>query len=164
MRLFILRHGIAEEHGAGKSDELRRLTSKGKNELKLSFKGLKKLVESFNMVLTSPLIRAKETAEILCEEFNCSKVLKEFDLLAEYGVELKILKMLSEKNNIENICLVGHQPMIGELIMFLISGKATDSIPLKKGGVACLDLFLPAKAGEVQLKWLLTPKQMQLIS
>ena len=153
MDLFIIRHAVAVDEG---DDSQRPLADKGKKKMRQIAKGLRSLGVDFDLILSSPYIRAKETAEILADVFKIKKI--EFsDNLIPMGDPDLLIAEINEKYNAASIALVGHEPHLTALISLLVSEKAGVDITLKKGGVCRLsadDLHHTRKAA---LEWLLTP-------
>jgi phosphohistidine phosphatase len=165
MELFLLRHGIAVERGDldYKNDAERPLTAKGRRELRRVAAAMRKMKLSFDLMLSSPLVRAKQTAEIVAMELKLQKLLKFSDTL-KHGNNAKTL--IGGLNHLkpapEKILLVGHEPDLGELISLLVSGKPDANFALKKGGLAKLEIVKKLSAGRcATLVWLLTPKLME---
>jgi len=167
MNLYLLRHGIAaaaDEPGI-ESDHERPLTPKGIKRMRKAAKGLRRLAIPFDVVLTSPLIRASQTAEIVAEELGLQTELQKISGLAPESSVDNLLFGLTRFQNPEHLLLVGHQPLLGETAVFLLRGKEKShlDIPLKKGGICRIeiDALPPTKPGT--LHWLLVPKQLRLL-
>jgi phosphohistidine phosphatase len=164
MELFILRHGIAVERGTSgyKNDFDRPLTPKGKRQLRQSCGALRKMKLKFDLILSSPLVRARETAEIVATELKSKKRLRFSEHLRPGGSFHKlILDVCQSKPAPENVLLVGHEPDLSELISLLVSGKSHGGFALKKGGLAKLEVE-HLRAGQcATLAWLLTPKLLK---
>ena len=164
MEVYFIRHGIAAERGTYVDDEQRPLIDKGKVKTakvaqKLSATGLK-----FDLILTSPLVRASQTAEIL-KQAGLSKAVETFAPLKPDGEIPRWLEWL-ESYRLENpqakIALVGHQPDLGEWIEMLIWGNVKNQLVVKKAGVIGLeipDLGTPVSRSTLFLltspKWIL---------
>lgn len=164
LELYLLRHGIAVERGDldYKNDADRPLTAKGIRELRRTAAALRKMKLRFDVVLSSPILRAKQTAEVVAAELKLKKRLAFSDNL-KHGADVKTL--VNELNRLEpapeNILLVGHEPDMGELISFFVTGEPDAGFALKKGGVAKLEITNRLRAGRcATLVWLLTPKLM----
>ncbi len=166
MNLFILRHGLAVEHGTpGYADDASRpLTVEGKAKLREIARGMEKLGLDFDVILSSPYKRARQTAKITAEELDLEKKLAFSEALIPDGSERELISQINQpKHRSENILLVGHEPYLSELISLLVSGGRDASVELKKGGLAKLSMQ-SLKCGRcASLEWLLTPKQMAMI-
>ncbi|SRR6266404_2573686 len=166
MNLFILRHGLAVEHGApGCSDDASRpLTAEGKSKLREIAHAMEKLDLGLDLILSSPFKRARQTAEITAEELDLVKKLELSDALTPHGTAKDLIRIINQlKPPPENILLVGHEPYLSNLISLLVSGGRDFSVVLKKGGLAKLSLENLRHGRCASLEWLLTPKQMTLI-
>jgi phosphohistidine phosphatase len=158
-RLYLLRHGIAEPHGTpGVAEADRPLTSKGEERLVQIARGLQRLTIEPDRIVTSPLVRARRTAEIVAEVLGFDDRLEIAEILSPgYDAE-EIREWLREREE-SSLMMVGHNPNLTELLGVLI-GVAGQVLPfdLKKGGVASL------RSGESdfhELKWLATPKLLR---
>ena len=165
MNLYILRHGIAVEHGAPgyENDDERPLTSKGESKVRMIAKAMKALEISFDIILSSPLVRARETAEIVAEALKAKKRLELTDTLAPQETSKPLIDHLNEQGEVDDVLLVGHEPFLSRLISLLISGNSHGSVLLKKGGFCKLSAAELKHGQCATLEWLLTPKQMALI-
>jgi len=166
MNLFLLRHGIAVERDefASANDELRPLTPKGQRELRQSVAALRAMELQFDVILSSPLLRARQTAEIVAAELKLKKRLVFAAELKPGGSAKKLVQKINAlKTRPKNILLVGHEPDFSQLILLLVTGQTGAGFALKKGGLAKLELE-KFRAGQcATLAWLLTPKQMKLM-
>ena len=168
MELFVIRHAIAEPLGKQNefSDEKRALTAEGKNRMREVAKGLVKLGVEVDLILTSPLVRAVETAEIVGTAAGLTK--KEIVQSGNLGPGASAEKLFAEIKGlagVEAIALIGHQPDLGGLISRIIQTKSSElSIQLKKGSVCCLNVTetVPTLRGE--MVWLLTPRQLRHVA
>lgn len=164
MNLFLLRHGIAVERGdsAFPEDALRPLTPKGRRQLRKVAAAIRSMELRFDVVWSSPLVRAWQTAEIVAKELKLKRSPVAADELKPGGdVKRLIQKMAALRSPPENVLLVGHEPDLGELISLLVSGHAAAGFALKKGGLAKLEVA-KLRAGQcATLSWLLTPGQMK---
>ena len=126
MELYLLRHGFAVERGTrGFEDDFTRpLTTKGRRQLRTTAAAMKKLGRNFDLILSSPLVRAKQTAEIVAAELKLKKRLKYSNALAPGGVAAVLLRQLGRvKPAPEKILLVGHEPDLSRLISVLVTGS-----------------------------------------
>ncbi len=165
MQLYLIRHAIAVDRGAAGvvDDRSRELTIDGIRKMRRVAAGLSKLIEELDEVWTSPLVRARQTAEIVCEEFGLRRPPQTVPALEPGGKPQDIVARLVKHAGREGIALVGHEPDLGELATFLIAGTRRSGIRFKKGGVACIEIsdFHAPVRGE--LCWLLTPGQLRAI-
>jgi phosphohistidine phosphatase len=166
VNLYFLRHGIAEERDEFDyaQDAARILTPKGKKQLRTVAAALRAMELRFDMILSSPLLRARQTAEIIAAELKLKKRLALADELKPGGAAKKLVQKIGGlKPSPENVLLVGHEPDFSELISLLVTGHAGAGFALKKGGLAKLEIE-KLRAGKcATLAWLLTPAQMKLM-
>jgi phosphohistidine phosphatase len=153
-RAYLVRHGKAEDYGPSGSDADRRLTSDGRQELAAIAKYFLRLEDKVGIVLTSPLRRAVETAEVLAEILD---VKVEVASELEPPVSPKALLARIRKRPEARVMLVGHQPGLGQAIARWLEARP-DSIPLKKAGIARLDVPDEGEGGPIELTWLATPE------
>ncbi|QLE43902.1 phosphohistidine phosphatase SixA [Nostoc sp. C052] len=163
MELYLIRHGIAEEQGLGIKDEDRSLTKEGRQKTDKVAQKLVKLGLNFDLILTSPLVRARQTAEILIAE-KLSSQLEESSHLAPDGQISSWLKdWLEPKKYSQNtqLALVGHEPNLSNWAEILLWGEAKASLVLKKAGM--IGIKLPetgSPLGRSQMFWLTPPKYL----
>jgi len=166
MNLFILRHGLATDPvGAGaKSDSARTLTAEGRRKIRRIAKAMRAMELSFDLVLTSPYARARETAEIVAERLELMKELECNDHLIPGGSARKLIESINDlKSTPRSLLLVGHEPALSQLIALLTSNDGGLSLNLKKGGLAMLSVGVLRYGKCAALEWLLTPGQMRLM-
>src|SRR5258708_861307 len=167
MNLYILRHGLAVEHGAPgyAKDSDRPLTPKGERKMWKIAEAIEAMKISFDLILSSPYVRTRQTAEIVAEAFNARQKLEFHDSLIPHGSSKKLIDFLNGlKPEPESVCLVGHEPYLSELISLLVSGGSNLSVTMKKGGLCKLTVESLKHGRCAALEWLLTPKQMGLMA
>lgn len=163
MELYIIRHGKAEEFSKNISnDAKRRLTEVGILEIEYISKALKNFNIQIDYLVSSPLVRAKETAEIIAKQLlvKKNKIIIWDELKPESNV-LDIHKKLLTLNPDAKILLVGHEPHLTNLISSIIS-KCNVAINLKKGGFVYLNATSSKSRIVGTLRSILTPKQLKL--
>ena len=155
--LYLIRHGVAEARGDAWPDDTRRpLTEEGISRLKKGARGLVRLGLEFDVVLTSPLVRARQTAEVFATAFNTRSPLVVIDSLAPEGGVQAVMNDLEQHARRARIALVGHEPGIGELAARLLGSRRP--LEFKKGTVCRIDIESIPPAGPGTLRWFLTPK------
>jgi phosphohistidine phosphatase len=167
MNIYLLRHGIAVERGSPEfeNDSERPLTREGKKQLRKTSRALKRMNLDFDLILSSPFARAKQTAETVAGELKLKRRLKFSDELQPDGNAKKLIQQLNElKPPPENLLLVGHEPYLSSLISLLISGDENVAMDFKKGGLCKLEIEKLRFTSCATLAWLLTPKQMKLMA
>jgi phosphohistidine phosphatase len=142
MRLYIVRHGIAVPHGApGIEDDDRALTEEGIKKMQEAAAGLRILDYIPEVILSSPLPRASQTAEILLEAFGKGIELKIVPYLAPSGNRQELYRDISlYAKKLASLMIVGHQPSLGEIAGEIAWGSREHYIELKKGGTCAIDL------------------------
>ena len=159
--LYILRHGIAVEPGTpGIPDDERPLTSKGRRRMRRIARGLCRLELRIDRIVTSPMPRARATAEIIAEELDAEDLVETADVLRAGSDAQAIQNWLRERTE-ERLMIVGHNPGLTDLITLLILGGGAGLRPqvceLKKGGIAALRPPT-ASADRFDLIWAATPR------
>lgn len=162
MRLHLIRHGKAEDEGPDGSDASRRLTEQGRAEWARAAEGLARLDVRPDVILTSPLPRARETAEILARALGgpAPTLWTEAAPGGPYD-EAGLLGQLARHG--DEVVLVGHEPTLGLLVSIATFGHATAATPLKKGGVACIHFVGAPAPGQGRLVWFLPPRLLRQI-
>jgi phosphohistidine phosphatase len=166
MELYFLRHGIAVERGTEgfEDDTLRPLTPKGERRMRRIAEAMKKLDLSFDLLLSSRLVRARQTAELVAKTLKASDRLKFSSHLAPEGNSEDLvhdLKHLFQRP--KSVLLVGHEPYLSDLMATLLTGRSTLNVNFKKGGLCLLTVDALHHGPCAILEWLLTPRQMSLI-
>jgi phosphohistidine phosphatase len=164
--LYVLRHAEAEEKGPKweKRDDERPLTEEGTKRFGEAVQGLKRLDVEFDLVLSSPLVRARQTAEILLSGFKGKHNLEFSDQLSPAGNPRELIEHIRRHRMQHSIVLVGHEPYLGELVGELIGGESGCELSLKKGGICKLESEKLEYGRCATLKWLLTQKQLRLLA
>ena len=162
MELLIIRHAIAFERDRHRwaDDGARPLSPAGVRRSRKAAAGLKELCKVPDSLLTSPLIRARETAKILTEVAGWPR--------AEIASELKpgagaaaVLTLLG-KDRSRRIAIVGHQPDLSALLTAcLLKGDSDLPIEIKKNAAVCLRFRGRARSGDAALEWLATPRMLR---
>jgi phosphohistidine phosphatase len=165
MNLYLLRHGIAAERTALTPEPDRPLTPEGEHKLERAAKAMQGLELTFDLILSSPYVRARQTAEIVAEAFDAGKRLHFSDALAPAGNHKELIAGINQFTPPpENVLLVGHEPSLSELISLLLSGSPSLSIVMKKGGLCKLTVQSLKPGRCAMLEWLLTGKQLGRIT
>ena len=160
-----MRHAIAFERDPKRwpDDRIRPLTPEGISRARQAAKGLKRLFDRPQSLLTSPLTRAKQTAEILTGFAGWPSALECAALSPGESPEAALEALRAQRH--KTIALVGHQPSLGELMAACIPGHAlARSFELRKFGVALLSFDGVPRAGQATLRWLLSPKLLRALS
>lgn len=164
MEIYILRHAIAETapNPPSGGDSKRRLTAEGADKMRRAARGMKALDLAFDLIISSPYPRAKETAEIVAEVLPAGKRVEVSALLQPEGDLKEFIGELKRKHgDKEQVLIVGHEPGLSRLISVLTSGHARTSIELKKGALCKLTVATLEYDRCATLEWLLTSRQMR---
>jgi len=163
MDLYLLRHAIAFERGKEwpGHDADRPLTKEGAKKMRRIAKAMRDLDLSFDLILSSPFRRAKETAEIVAGSFDCANRLKFSSHLKVGGSPVALMKeIIAHHGKLGSILLVGHEPYLSSLISVLVSGKENLSITMKKGGLCKLTVESLHHGRCATLEWIIGPAQI----
>jgi phosphohistidine phosphatase len=164
MDLYILRHAIAEDRdkSSGKPDSQRRLTPEGVEKMRRVAEGMKSLGLEFDLILSSPFLRAKETAEIVADVLALGRRLEMSADLSTSGNPKNLIESLNGPYaDRKSVVLVGHEPYLSSFISLLLSGGTNIAINFKKGGLCKLTVEHLKYGRCAALEWLLTPKQLR---
>ena len=161
IELYLVRHAIAEERGPKfPDDKLRPLTADGARRFATSARGPAKVGAAIDLVLTSPLVRARETATLLCANLKPKPSLEELDALAPGGRHNAIVEAITRHaRRHRRLAIVGHEPDLGELAARLLGARG--SLEFKKGAIALIDLDGATPGGPGTLRWLLPPRVLR---
>jgi len=160
--LYLVRHGLAEERGAKWPDDAKRpLSADGMSRMKKSARGLDRIDVKFDVILTSPLVRARQTADILSAEMDGHPAIVNVESLAPGAKADALIADLEKHTRKTRIALVGHEPGIGELAARLVGSR--HPIEIKKGAVLRIDIDQIPPAGPGDLRWMLPPKIMRAL-
>ena len=161
--LYIMRHGIAVSRAAiGIGDDAKRpLTPDGKKKMQEIAEGLAKLGVEIDWIVTSPLVRAAETAGIVADSREGNVPMDFCDALRPGGSAEVLIAFLAKHPHRKRVMVVGHEPELSELAARLIGAGRNVRLAFKKGGCCLIrfDEFPPKSPGE--LVWWLTPRAMR---
>ena len=164
IELYLVRHAIAAERGPKYPDDrLRPLTPDGEKRFAESVKGLVAMNVVIDFVLTSPLVRARETAQILAAGLKPKPAIAEIEALAPGGrheAMVEAIKTHAKRNR--RLALVGHEPDLGELAARLLGARG--NVEFKKGGVCLIDVDAATPGGPGTLRWMLPPKALRALA
>jgi phosphohistidine phosphatase len=160
MTLYILRHGIAVDRTSfSGTDADRSLTAAGRRKMHRIARGMKTLGITVDLVLSSPLARARETATIMAAELGCSGRLR-FSPHLKTGGDTAALIADIARRGAEAVVLVGHEPQVSALVSILVSGGQRVELKFKKGGLCRLSINAIRYGRCAVLDWFLTPSQL----
>jgi phosphohistidine phosphatase len=164
MEVIFFRHGIAVDQEQWKGDDDDRpLTKAGAGSTKLAAKGLCTLKVRPDVFLSSPLLRARQTAELVHEALGAKSKIEVVDDLSPNAPPERLLTRLAQFSDDSVVLCVGHEPHLSTTISASISGKTSASIAMKKAA-ACAVLFADEpQPGAGKLIWLIPPKALRLL-
>jgi phosphohistidine phosphatase len=162
LELYLIRHGVAAERGKDWPDDSKRpLTPEGIARLRKEARGLNEIGVGFDQIVTSPLVRTRQTAEVFAEELKSKPPIVTSDALAPAGSPALAIQEITKHVRKARVALVGHEPNLGELAGLLIGARTP--LEFKKGGIARIDFdALPPKGAGI-LRWFLTPKMLRAL-
>lgn len=164
MDLLIVRHGPAgtrEDFATtGQSDDLRPLTPAGVRQFTKATRGLGRIIEHVDVLATSPLVRARQTADILAAHFGVP--VGETDVLQPDAPYTKFASWIKKSAHADRVVIVGHEPHLSGLAAWLI-GDTAARLELKKGGVCLVRFDRLAQRGAGTLRWLMPPDILRLL-
>jgi len=159
VELLLVRHAIAEDRevfaATGRDDAQRPLTAEGIRKMKRTARGLHEVVPSIDLLVSSPFIRANETAEIIRREYDLDRVETAREL--EPGTSLPDVATWLGQLDQQVVAIVGHEPQLGRLVTYLITGSERSGVELKKGGACLIEFEGEPSAGRGRLRWAIPP-------
>lgn len=168
MKLLIVRHGISEDRAefarVSDDDGLRPLTGRGRRRMKRGAAGLASLVPAIDLLATSPLLRAVQTASIVARHVAVGEVEVHEHLVPDQTPAATLEWLRSRARGVKLIALVGHEPHLGRLVGWLACGRDRAPLSLKKGAACLLDLPRAARPGQGVLLWSLAPSQLRRLT
>jgi phosphohistidine phosphatase len=166
MHLYLIRHGdaIDHRHPSVTSDAMRALTDLGHDEVALAARLLGRLNVQPDLVLSSPLVRAMQTAEIIAEALMAAPLVTISNELAPGGSPAGVLHDLLQHLRTGSVVLAGHNPGIGQLAGFLCWGQTETAVPFRTATVCRIDLpDTHPEPGTGDLRWLVPPRSARLL-
>jgi phosphohistidine phosphatase len=163
MYLLLIRHAISEDRvefaRSGKSDHYRPLTRKGRRRMTLGAAGLRSIVPDIDVLASSPLSRAEQTAEIIAGEYDIPRFLRVEAIATGDGRAL--LDWLRQFGPDDVVAVVGHEPHLSEWSSWLLAGSMGDFMLVKKGSAILIEFPDEVRPGAAWLHWALTPRQLR---
>jgi phosphohistidine phosphatase len=170
LRVLVIRHGVAEEKSQGQGpeeDKRRHLTAEGATKMRRAARGLAEAVKHIDLLATSPLDRAAETAEIVGEVFGVKPAV--CGALAPQGRPAAVVDWLKKRPELAKsggprkmvAAVVGHEPDLGVLVSWMLSGMEESFVDLKKGAACLVEFEEELGPGRGKLLWSLRPGQMR---
>jgi phosphohistidine phosphatase len=163
MRLLVIRHAIAEDRetfaATGRDDASRPLTDEGRRKMRRGARGLHQLVGTIDVLASSPLTRALETAEIVRAEYELDRIEQLAEL--EPGAPLPEAVAAIARYAGDMVAIVGHEPQLSRLVTFLITGLDGSAVDLKKGSACLIGFDGRASAAGGSLVWSAKPSMLR---
>ena len=164
MKLSLLRHGIAvaRESPGYDDDSQRPLTAKGERRMRRAAKGMLALDLAYDLILSSPYVRARQTADIVAQALKMPGKTHLSANLAPDGNPRRLIEELRAVDRVpQAVMLVGHEPYLSSLISTLLTGSPNLPVVMKKGGLCTLDVDTLRFSRCARFAWLLTPRQLR---
>ena len=162
-QLYLIRHGVAAERGDEYPDDSKRpLTADGISRLRKEARALDAMGVTIDQIVTSPLVRTRQTADLIAESVKSKPPVATSDALAPAGTPGAVMQELAKYSKKGNVALVGHEPNLGELAARLIGSRT--ALQFKKGGICRIDFDAIPPKGTGQLRWFLTPRILRKLA
>ncbi len=166
MQLLVVRHAIAAQRSdwtrTGRPDDERPLTPRGRSRMKRNAVGIARAFPGLDLIATSPFARATETAGLLAQAYARVETVVVASL-ASGGSRKQLASWLASRRRDERVAIVGHEPDLGELVAWLVAGRAATAFPMRKGGACLLEIPGATEGGAAELRWFLPPSLLRRI-
>ena len=166
MDLLVVRHATAEDKDAfartGQDDDLRPLTPGGQREMRDVARALQELVPEIDALVTSPLVRAVQTAEVLAQRYGVEPEIA--DCLRPEAPYEEFAAWARSNRDKKSVVIVGHEPHLSGLVSWLIAGPKRSVLGLKKAGACLLDVEGKPGVASATLVWLMGPKHLRALT
>lgn len=167
MELLVIRHAIAmerEEYAlTGRPDSDRPLTDTGRRRMRRNARGLQRISPHPDLIATSPWLRAADTARVVAETLGVERM-ETVDAMLPDRHPRELAEWLNERGDLATVAVVGHEPHLGEVVTWLMSGNPGTHVEFKKGGACLLRIDGRVDAGSAMLQWHLTPAQLRALA
>ena len=167
MKLLVIRHGVAEDRdsfaASGQPDSMRPLTDDGRKRMRAAAKGLHRVVPKLTLLASSRLVRAAQTAEIVSKAYGGMDVVTLEELSPERRPD-ELLGWLRSHQLGDTVAVIGHEPHLGFLIGWLLTGRNDSFVEMKKGGAVLLEFDDPPSGGNAVLAWSIPPRQLRWLA
>lgn len=157
MELYLFRHGIAEDPQAGRPDADRRLTDSGRKRVEEVVKAARRAGVEPSLIVSSPYVRAIETAQIAADGFDYKGDIVRTETLVPHGHPEKVWSELRDYREESSILIAGHEPLLGYLAAYLLASPAL-RIDMKKAALLRIDIGNVGAMPHGTLRWMITPK------
>ncbi len=164
MECLLLRHGIAVEPEEWQGTEADRpLTDRGAKRVTQVAAGLRRLEVAISHLISSPLVRARETADIVRAVLHLPHKVRIAEELVPEAPPDQLLSLLRELPSDSCVLCVGHEPHLGMVASLLLSGKPSTAFPFKKAGACLIEVSSPVKPSRGTLRWWMGPSQLKAL-
>ncbi|MCX7885822.1 MAG: phosphohistidine phosphatase SixA [Verrucomicrobiae bacterium] len=161
MKLYLVRHATASD--LAPSDAERPLTKEGRQEAQIAGAALGRLEVRPDQILSSPLLRARQTAEIIAEKLKFQKEISVFPELGNGHTLAQVLRVAKTFEPFTEMIWVGHMPSLAEHLAGLLGSEHPAALSMGKATVACVELTT-LRAGRAELRWFMRQKQLRLVA
>jgi phosphohistidine phosphatase len=164
MIIYLIRHAVAVERGtASYPNDDRPLTEDGKDKMSKAARGIVEIVGDVDLILSSPLIRAHDTAKIVARALGAEHKLENCRELIPGSSLKNLISFLTKYKGLKSIMLVGHQPDLGYVASALL-GSNESIIEFKKGAICAVEISSLSPRSKGVLLWHLQPKQLRALA
>jgi phosphohistidine phosphatase len=157
MEIYLFRHGIAEDGKPGRSDSARELTDEGREKTAEVVRLALKCGVRPTMILTSPYVRARQTATIAAEELGYHGPVLAAEALVPHSSPEDVWKEIRDHANETSVLLASHEPLLGRTVAFLLNSPNLQ-VEMKKAAMVRIDVELLRAAPHGILRWMIVPK------
>jgi phosphohistidine phosphatase len=161
VNLYIMRHAEAEEEAESGGDAARPLTVRGRERTRDAAGGLRALGLRFDAIVTSSLLRAAETAELVADEYANNPPPQVLPALSPEVPPREALAALNPFSRHSEVLAVGHEPQLSKLVALLLTSNGAVAIRLRKGSCVALSVPKAIEPGAAELRWMLTQRQLR---
>lgn len=176
MNLLVVRHAIAEDKerfaATGRSDDQRPLTEEGREKMRRAAEGLKQVARRAHLLASSPLLRARETAELIAPALRVPRIElvdalrpdQRYEDFLTWLRDRESPNAKDEEDDERTIAIVGHEPHLSGLVTWLMTGRTESRLELKKGAACLLEFPRTPASGAAVLRWALTPAVLRQLA
>lgn len=162
MELYVFRHGIANDAAPGAPDSARELTDEGRHKVAAVARMARRAGVDPSLIITSPYTRAIQTAKVAAEEFGYSGPLIKTQTLVPFGTPAGVWSELRDHRGERSILLAGHEPLLSQLVAYLLGAPALQ-VEMKKATLVRIDIAAMNAAPRAVLHWMITARLASLL-
>ncbi|HXY30230.1 MAG TPA: phosphohistidine phosphatase SixA [Gemmatimonadaceae bacterium] len=164
MLLLVIRHAIAADQAefarTGKTDDQRPLTNEGREKMRTAARGLREIIPTIDLLASSPYVRAFQTAEIVAQAYGSVEI-QRTEALVPTSRPAALIEFLRGEGNPETAAVVGHEPHLSSVVSWLLTGRASPVLELKKGAACLVSFDAEPRGGGGILRWSLAPAHLR---